>query len=193
MFFLNGTDYISTHGIPRIIMSNRNDIVSKYDTFPEIPGLDLNESTERMYFLTQSLWDIRPDGKKMIIGTTIGSILEILDIENSGIKSSVTKCFQKPIFDIQNGQIVFTNQTIFGFACISVTDKYIYATIHGISNPTEFPRTIYVFDWNGNLKKKFNTGRQICTFAADQDNSKLYALAINEKGEPSLGYFSLHN
>lgn len=55
---------------------------------------------------------------------------------------------------VQKGQIETLPETIYGFTCLQATDKFIFATLHGVANPTVFPSSVYMFDWGGRLLKK---------------------------------------
>ncbi len=176
------------HGSPRFTKACGGEVLSSFDSYPVLPD-NHGEEITRMFFLSQSIWDISPDGQKMVQATTLGSILQIFDLKTAAIKSSAIRYFHKPIFAEQKGQIEMLPETIFGFSCIQATDRYIYATLHGVANPTVFPDSIYVFDWNGNLIKKLSTDQQICCFCVDEQNCKIYAMVMNEAGEQILGYF----
>lgn len=182
---VGGDEFVAQHGKPRFTKASGKEIVATIDDFPTISE-ESDESTSRMFFVSQSLLAVSPDGKKMAQSTTLGSILQLIDVKESAIEPYATRYFHKPIFSVVNGQIGTLDETIYGFACLDAKDEHIYATLHGVANPTAFPNTIHVFDWDGNLIKKLSTDQQICCFTVDENNGKAYAIAISGEGEQML-------
>ena len=139
-----------------------------------------------MFFLSQSLWAVRSDGKKMVQATILDSIMQIDNVYKSSIEPVVERYFHQPIYSVPKGQIEPLPETIYGFACLQATDQYIYATLHGVSNPTVYPSTIYRFDWEGNLVKRFLTDQQIVCFTVDEQANQLYAVVLGADKEQKL-------
>lgn len=184
-----GTDgFVALHGKPRFTKIHKGKLTASFDEFPLLPGHPDKEQEARMFFLSQSLLAVKPDGQKMVQATTLGSVMQILDLKGASIEPVVERYFHKPIFSVQKGQIETLPETIYGFACLQVTDKYIYATLYGVTNPTVFPGTIYMFDWKGKLLKRFLTDQQIVCFSVDEQTGKIYTVVLGEKNEQELVY-----
>lgn len=182
-----GGNIVARHGRPRFSLSKNGSITATMDSLPSWPEPDTcDEPGRRMFYLTTTLWDVRPDGEKIVQGTMIGSILHILDIDGSSITPAADRYFHKPVFSSVKGQIGPTPETVYGFACLRATDSNIYATIHGTANPTTYPTSIYVFDWEGNPKKKLDTDRQIISFTVDEPAGDIYAIVLDDNNEQTI-------
>lgn len=173
--------FVSMHGKPRLAIT-KDGSMTEFDDYPDL----LDEDSQRMFMLTQSLWAVSPDGKKMVQATNIGSLMDIFRLGESGIIPVTEKCYHKPIFDVQKGQIAPKPETVYGFAALSVTDDHVYATMHGVANPTRFPDSIFMFDWSGSPLKEFKTDQQIVSFCVDDNDHKIYAIVIGEDNEQML-------
>lgn len=171
--------FVSMHGKPRLAIT-KDGSMTEFDDYPDL----LDEDSQRMFMLTQSLWAVSPDGKKMVQATNIGSLMDIFRMDESGIIPVTEKCYHKPIFDVQKGQITPKPETVYGFVALSVTDDHVYATMHGVANPTRFPDSIFRFDWSGHPEMKFMTDQQIVSFCVD--DNKVYAIVIGEDNEQRL-------
>jgi len=185
---LTDNEFVALNGKPRFTKARGNEVIASFDLFPILPKQEADDPTTRMFFLSQSLLDVKPDGQKMVEGTIVGSIMQIFDLKSSAIESSAVRYFHKPIFSVQKGQIGMLPETIYGFTCLHATDKYIYATLFGVANPTVYPNSIYIFDWKGNLVKRFSTDQQICCFCVDEQDGKIYTMVISGSGEQILGF-----
>ncbi len=177
---------LGVHGRPRLTLSRNGEIVAEYDEYPELPNHEGDQAAQRMFFLTQTLSAVSPDGTKMAQGTIIGSIMQIFGLGESEIELLAERRESEPVFSVTKGQIGFLPETIFGFAGLQATDDNIYATILGVANPTEYPSEIEVFDWEGNPVKKLVGDRQICCFCVDNRSGDIYAIVIGDDGEQHL-------
>lgn len=184
---LGTEDFVALHGKPHFTIARKGKIKTSYDEFPVLPNHP-DSKDARMFFLSQSLWAVKPDGKKIVQVTTLGSIMQILDLQDSTIELVAERYFQQPIFSVQKGQIETLPETIYGFTCLQATDKYIYATLHGVSNPAVYPSTIYKFDWKGNLVKRLLSDQQIVCFTVDEQSCSLYAITLGADNEQKLVY-----
>lgn len=179
-------DLVALHGRPRFTKAHQGEVTASFDQFPLLPEHPDEEQEARMFFLSQSLLAVKPDGEKMVQATTLGSIMQVFDLKESSIKPVFEKYFHQPIFAVQKGQIQSLPETIYGFSCLQATDRSIYATIHGVTLPTEFPGTVYQFDWKGKLQKRLVTDRQLVCFAVDEATEKIYAVVLGENREQML-------
>lgn len=186
---VGANDFIALHGKPRFTKSREGRILTSYDEFPLLPETEDDEQAKRMYFLTQSLFSASPDGRKIVTATTLGGIMQIFDSKDSSISMKAENFIYQPVFSVRKGQIETFPETVYGFACLQATDKYIYATLHGVANPTVYPNVIYVFDWNGTPVKKLYSDQQICFFHVDEPEGKVYAVVLGKDNEQKLMYF----
>ena len=137
------------------------------------------------YMQASSVETVRPDGRYLATGSSLGGILEIFDLNS--MERVVLKHFYEPIFK-QNGHVFYTiPETIGGFAWLAATDKYLYATMHGKANPTSMPMSICKFDWKGNPIARYDCGNYpIYSFTVTEDDASIYAVALGEEGEHIL-------
>lgn len=132
---------------------------------------------------TYSCQAISPDGRKYVSATMFGGILEIYTLEGDTMERSAVKYFYKPIFDKKGIVYNPTPETIYGFCCLSATDKFLYATVHGTVNPTSMPTAVWKFDWDGNPVASFECGCPIENFTVDEESGLIYATVYNKEGE----------
>lgn len=187
-FIAADSTVIALHGRSRITKSQGKTIKATYDEYPVLP--DELESPQ-MFFLAQTLTAVSPDGSRIAQGTAIGCILETLQADGSVIKQRALKCFERPVYSVVKGQIDPQPETVYGFADLHADDEYIYATIHGVANPTVFPNTIYIFDWKGEPVKKYVSDRQIVCFNVDRAVGRIYAIVLGADGEQHLAMFDI--
>ena len=176
--------YLSIHGKPRMIYSNDN-IKFEYDIYPTL----LDDESKRMFMLSESLLNISPDGEKFVQATTLGVVMDFFELTEDEIIPVTENCFKKPVFEMQKGQICVLPESVYGFSCLSSTNNDLYATLHGKEKPTEYPSEIYQFDWDGVLRKKWETGRQIVAFGVDVSTEEIYAIYMNEANDQILVKF----
>jgi len=188
VYLTQDTDVIAIHSNPRITKSHDRQVLAIYDELPVLP--DELES-EWMFFLSQTMSAISPDGEKLVQGTTLGCIMEIFRIEGNDISPVTLKCFDRPVYSVARGQICTLPETVYGFADLQASNDFIYATIHGVANPTVFPNVIHVFDWKGNIVKKFVSDQQICCFNVDKSSGEIYAVVLGTDQEQHLVRFDM--
>jgi hypothetical protein len=136
---------------------------------------------------------VSPDGSKYILATILGGILDIHSINSEEIKLTTRKNFYKPVYDIQGGTIMFIDETIFGFYSLSSTEDFLYVAVYGKVNPTEQPKTIWKFDWDGNPVTTYNCNYSIEGFVVDEQAEQIYAFVYNTDGELTLAKGKLGN
>jgi hypothetical protein len=91
-----------------------------------------------------------------------------------------------PVYRPEENNALFVLNTVTGYTAISVTNKYVYALYCGKTKEELYAgnmqniinaRELRIFDWNGNLVKKY-TLDVICRYiSASRDDSKLWAVA----------------
>lgn len=139
------------------------------------------------YMNANAATTVRPDGRYLAAASSLGGILEIFDLNSKNMKRVALKLFYEPIFK-QKGHVFFpVPETIGGFMCLSATDKYLYATLHGKANPTSMPTFICKFDWRGNPIARYDCGKYpITSFTVSEDDRMVYAVAIGDEMEQIL-------
>lgn len=116
----------------------------------------------------------QPHGNRFAISTYNAELLEIYECDylDKSIKRTFIRCNNYPFIKTvsSNGlpAYVDSENTIFGYCDMYVTDKYIYALYSGQKNDkastTIMGNTIQVFDWEGNA---------ICLYQLDQYASSI--------------------
>ena len=104
-----------------------------------------------------------------------------------GAQGEVTKVwerwFTEPKCRFEDNNLKFNLKNEDGFYKLVIGKKYIYATFSGIpleemlkqqSDYACIPRTLVVFDWNGNVKGKFNLNNSISALCLDDKEEYLY-------------------
>lgn len=143
------------------------------------------------YMNIESVSAVSPDGRYFVSGSAMGGILEIFDLTSDSKDRIILKHFYEPIFE-QKGYVYRPiSETIGGFTHIAATDKFFYATIHGIANPYSMPTSICKFDWNGNPIEKYECGYPITGFTIDEIEQTIYAVVVTEEGEQALASITL--
>lgn len=139
---------------------------------------------------------LSPDGTKLACGTYIGAVLECFFIDSLQMSQSGIRKIYQPRYDIFPGvspvQITRNDQTVIGFEDIYPTNRYIYTLLSGCSQQDyRYPNRIAVFDWSGNPVRSYQTDRQLCKLAVDEEHGVIYALTAEEEKECELVAFEL--
>lgn len=152
-----------------------------------IPHLVKDSEENNALWSFSSKWKVKPDSKKIVIGTYIGGVIQIANINSQSIYSDTLIGFERPIYKVVDGAkpkwVTHTKETIFGFEDISVTNDCIYAIR---SNPyfdaEKGDKTyVYILDWDGAKKGMLSFDDWVYCGAIDDTNSTFYALA--QKGD----------
>lgn len=173
----------------RLLIFTPSGIKQTYNEFNATDKFKTPQEWSR--FLQQcSKNSVSPDGRKYATATSLGAILEIFSIADNRIKLTNTGYFIEPVFDLKGTSVIPNEHTIGGFAFMSTTDKYIYATIFGTVNPVKMPHVIWKFDWNGNPVASYETNSEIECFAVDEATETVYA-SVYKDGEQVLAKIDL--
>jgi hypothetical protein len=173
------------------VTDEKCDTLLRYNVLPSLTAtIDQDEMLHKHYFVYNSHYAVRPDGRKIANVTTNGMLLEILDVKDKGISHAEIKYFYEPKLENSN---MGKSDCVFGASHICATDDYIYvlyydATIEELSNAK--PK-IGVFDWRGNEKRCYELNDMVATFAISADDKRAYCLGYSSNGEEYLGYFNL--
>jgi hypothetical protein len=192
--FLRDSLYLAAGGLQTAVtVCKMDDSEIKATLIPDNP-LEM-ETNEWLGFL--GIWSmdaVSPDGNKYVIATTLGEIMYSYLIHEDSIQLNAVKYFYKPVYDMKRSIIYLNDETLFGFTALCATNDYIYAADHAKVNPTELPREIHQFDWNGNPINTYNCNYNINTFAVDEIAHQIY-VAVYKEGELAIarGNFNMEN
>ncbi len=144
-----------------------------------------------------AITSVSPDGRKMVIGTRWGGIMEIYSLKDS-IRLETTRYFIEPDFIAHQGWGEMTENSRFGFIDIDVTDNLVYTVIDGETYPLrskgdysedrkKHGNNISIFDWNGHPVRRIMTDYAIRKFAVDREAHMAYAVVVDSLKRPYLG------
>ena len=167
--------------INRIILVRNGKLIDSYNNYPQ---LDDNSEFNTSLWNNGACFSASPDGKHIVIGTSIGMAFEIFDIKDDKISSRIFKEFYKPIFTVAEGAVpvcvTYAEDCPVGFKTICATNEDFYGVIGGSAPDYEDANIIYRFDYNGKLIDKFKCKFQID--ALDVNEEAIYALSYDEDG-----------
>ena len=141
------------------------------------------------------------NGKKLMYGCDYGRYLDIMTIENHKIAGHNLIYGDLPTLqDSKQSPFGVDPESEFGGLQAKATDRYIY--VRHLNKYTEttdndypwnFNDEIEVFDWDGNLLRRYITDRPFVLFSAAADDSSLitYGLSDEETQELSLSVYTL--
>lgn len=161
-------------------------IGSIYGEFPELVE-DEEENWSVMSYAT--CWKMRPDGSRMVQTTYIGTVMELLDVGEDGIRSNAVVRISPPVnYQLAQGAVpkwvTHTPETIAGFADLSVTEDRIYGLLYDVTIE-EYDRTvprIVVFDWEGRARAIYQPDEILVVMAVDAVSNTLYGIVRTEEG-----------
>lgn len=167
---------------------------NKITTYIDYPNVDKNEENNWSIWTNMAKASISPDGKHLVIGTAIGAMFEVFDIEEGKIERTAFKAFHKPIYTLAKGAhpacVVSTSNTIWGFTSLYCTDKSFWGVMGG--EKYMHRNIIYEFDYSGELLNKYITDGQIETLAVTP-NRELYFITTDDNGNTHLMMAGLKN
>ena len=166
--------------------------------YTEYPKLSTNAEINWSLTDYASRLRLSPDCRKLVSGSYIGCVLEILDIQDDGCFGiSATRYFYEPIWKIAAGAVpkwaVPTDETIIGFQDISLTQNYIYGLVWGIElEVLESGHPFIVkFDYSGTPKCKYFINDVMLALAVDSCDKIAYGIVMDSDGECFIGRMRL--
>lgn len=140
--------------------------------------------------LTFSDIRVKPDDTKFAVAYHSFDLLEIYSSDGKLLVAINGPINSSPQFEIGKGEhgpfTITGRESIFCFANIYTTNKYIYASFSGKSlfnkegiAEGELCEKLFVFDWEGNPIKYFNLNDKITTFCIDERNNWIYSYSYN--------------
>ncbi|MDR1582930.1 MAG: TolB-like 6-bladed beta-propeller domain-containing protein [Prevotellaceae bacterium] len=137
-----------------------------------------------------AFYTIKPDKEKLIVAYKnypIVDIIQPLDFTTLRIEFRNKIHNHYKVIDQMNVQ--FENQHI-QYTFAYCTDKYFYLLYQNATKEmleqNENKSEIHVFDWNGNLIKRYVSDLSIYNLAVSNNNDYLYALGLDENLDPQL-------
>lgn len=169
-----------------IIFDSNLKVINHLPGYPAYSEIENNDLVKALNYLSEIR--IKPDNSKMVIGSYIGGIFEIFDLDKIPDTISLIKrsTFHLPQFEIAKDihkNLYCTENTIYGFENIFVTDNFIYALYFDQNKESNFPNRILVFDWDGEVVKQYIIDKALHGLCVDEVNFKIYGMAYSdEKG-----------
>lgn len=119
--------------------------------------------------------DIKPDRSKLVFCMAYISQINVMDIATGETKG----------FKIKGHEDFTTKGRVRHFTATQCDDKYIYALYSDKESESMFSDILYVFDWNGNVKRKYrldNSFTRLCLdgdmlYLCYGDSDKLYGIS----------------
>jgi len=186
MLNISDTDYIVFGYDNNLRIQNIKSNVAK-TTYTDFPEVDENEEHKWSIWTNMAKVSISPDGKHLVIGTAIGAMFEVFNVEDGKIEKTTFKAFHKPIYTLAKGAhpacVVSTEDTMWGFTSLYCTDKSFWGVMGG--EKYEGRNAVYEFDYSGELLNKYKIDDQIETFAVTPDR-ELYFIATDIEGDTHM-------
>lgn len=166
-------------------------------TFNSYPASLSNDPWALFYLYdANTMMEMSPNGNKMVVCSNWCGILETFSIE-SEIEPISISYFIEPKYqgDKNGGGMELTDETVFAFSDIYVTDSLLFCGYDGESTQeadrgTWFTK-VAVFDWEGNPLKVIKTDKRIEQIAID-DDGRIFALISTRSGEVYLAMLPVY-
>lgn len=156
--------------------------IANFGEYPIDKGLF--SENEELRTTTYFAGAMAADGNSFYFGSYHFGYLYRYDISNQGELTKVwQKQFMKPQYFMKGNKVKFNSASLEAFYDLVIGKEYIYATFSGIENGEMFrtknhdaltPKTLVILDKQGNVKGKFDLGKQIRTLCLDEKEEYLY-------------------
>lgn len=148
-------DLVSGQCIVRYDLFNHVELESKFPEFSNKEFLGMVDC-------------LKPDRKKLVFAMAYFPRINILDLESGEVRG----------FRLKDAPRFNPSKKVWCFSSIQADDQYIYALYYGKevdnSNYDAAPNLLYVFDWEGELVRKFKLDRHVTDLWLDRELRKLY-------------------
>ncbi len=130
---------------------------------------------------------VNPENNRMVVAYRYFDLIEIYDlVSHTPLAEIRGPDHLKKNLQIKRGRE--NNNAINAYELgMSSDERYFYCLYNG--RPTRsgnegipdvyYPRTIHVFDWDGNPVARLILDREICSFALDRERNRIIAFAVN--------------
>ncbi|SFU05025.1 TolB-like 6-blade propeller-like [Algoriphagus locisalis] len=144
----------------------------------------------------QGKFRIKPDGTSLLFTHSSNPFFDILEIENNNITLKFRMEGEAPDFigsdSPKSMSAVMTDENKYGFVGSSTTDDFIYLLYSGktrIQENENYANEIWVFDWDGNLIKKFLLDQEVNQIAVSSNDE--FLISYHDDGKPNLTRYDL--
>ncbi|MDE6239316.1 MAG: TolB-like 6-bladed beta-propeller domain-containing protein [Muribaculaceae bacterium] len=152
----------------RLMLFNNQDSVYNYTSYPIMTE---DEEANWSLWSNGARYAISPDRKHFIVATSIGMAFEVFNIDNDNIKSKSVIGVYEPKYDIADGAVpkcvYSTDECFIGFYDICALNDSFYGIVEGSAPGYNDNNIIYVFDYDGNLRRKLKTPYRINRLTSD--------------------------
>lgn len=156
--------------------------------YTDYPQLTAEE--EDNWALTDYAAKIRlsPDGKKLVVTTYIGGIMELFDIDDEGFHLKTSKFFFEPRYDYAQGAkprwVTTSSETVIGFQDLFLTNEAVYGLVWGVerSEMEGNKPQLFCFDFEGNPVKSYGQDEALDCVAVDDDGT-IYGVGSDSDGQ----------
>lgn len=159
----------------QLLNFHQSEAVKKIEVFKHFNNKNIGELNESILL---SYDKIKPDKTKLAMAMVYMAQVNILDL-----KTGVSKGIRlKKTPDIDELEKLTEKEMKIYFKDIAVSDEYIYALyIDSKNEENDFHENlksdiIYVYDWEGNVKKKIKLDKELDNIAIDKTNTFLYGI-----------------
>lgn len=173
-------------------------LLDTFDVYPQVDEIkDKRVIYEEMF--NNAAIGVRPDAKKMVVGTIYGAYMGIYSLENDSISLLKENRYHVPQFYIELYEdpraytIHSKDDDVTGFTSMATSQDRIYALYYG----RKFSRKdqlyyILEYDWSGNLIKSYKFDQEVFDINYDSLENRLYLLyGAYDENDFRLGYMEV--
>lgn len=179
--------YGSTDEIPlrSVTLREQGGKEFSYDLSP------IDDPAKLFIMYTDPLVAISPDGSRLALSSSVGTIFETFDITD-GVNELSTSYMCSPDFTVVDGTYVPDDRMIMGISDLCADDDRIYAVYDGVLTWKQSrsavetgevrKKNIALFDWKGKPQILLTTDYNIEDICVDALNSVIYACVETDSG-----------
>lgn len=164
--------------------------------------VDTSLSDKENAYLYAGTIALSPDKSKLAFATYNAGLLDFFKFDPAELKPLwknheflPTDLKRMQVEGGNNTVIAYSNKSVSGYPDISVTDRFVYSIFSGKTfetNDYNFSNVIRVTSWDGKKRYKLILDRSINRISVSKDDSKIFAISKNAKGEPEIVKFDIH-
>lgn len=136
-----------------------------------------------------------PSLDKLLYACRSGRYMHIIEIQDKKIKRVIPLFSQEPSYEM-NSKYKRLKEDSYRGIIAKATENFVYGLIIPYTKkeakanesykslPNYFSDQLYVFDWDGNLIRKYLLDRPVCSFDVDETKGVLYATSYDSSNEP---------
>ncbi len=143
-----------------------------------------------------------PSQDKLLYACRSGRYMHILEMKDKSIERIIPLFSQEPSYEMSSKYKKLKEDSYRGIIA-KVTEDFVYGLVIPYTKkeaktnklykslPNYFSDQLYVFDWDGNLIKKYLLDRPVCSFEVDEAKGALYATSYDSSNEPIVIQYRL--